>query len=344
MSSGVMGDRSGRAAWADFAKGLTIILVVMMHSTLGVELVAGETVVMGGLVDFARSFRMPLFFAISGLFAATAISRGWLRFTDAKLIHFVYFYVLWSVLQIGVRLALAGHGQHDISWHQFLLIPIEPFGTIWFIYILPLFFLAAKLTRHLPAGLGILAASLISLFHTDTGWIVADASTKYFVFFMAGLYAGPWLKAFAHWASERPWGVAGLTLLFTAANFQVMSWGKVEEPAYALVLGLVGATTVIGISAIIGGHRLAAPIRYCGQNSLAIYVAFTFPMVAIRLVMTKTGFVENPEMISVMVTAGAVIGALAMAWCAKRTPLAFLFERPDWAKLSVAERPMAQPA
>ena len=334
----------GRADWADFAKGLTIILVVMMHSTLGVELAAGETVVMGGVVDFARAFRMPLFFAISGLFAATAITRGWLRFADAKLIHFAYFYVLWSVLQIGVRLTLAGHGQHDVSWHQFLLIPIEPFGTIWFIYILPLFLLAAKLTRSLPSGLVILAAALISLFHTDTGWIVADASTKYFVFFIIGLHAGPWLKELAAWAAGRPLGVAGLAILFSAVNLQVMSWGKVEDPAFALVLGLIGISAMVGISAVIGAHRLAAPIRYCGQNSLAIYVAFTFPMVAIRLVTTKTGIIENPELISALVTIGAVTGALAMAWCAKRTPLAFLFERPEWARLQAVGQRAPQPA
>lgn len=344
MTGETKSQTSGRAAWADFAKGLTIILVVMMHSTLGVELTAGETVVMGGLVDFARAFRMPLFFAISGLFAATAISRGWIRFADAKLIHFAYFYILWSVLQIGVRLALAGHGQHDIGWHQFLLIPIEPFGTIWFIYILPLFFLTAKLTRNLPSGRVILAVALISLFHTDTGWIVADASTKYLIFFMAGLHAGPWLKDLAFWAVKRPLGIAGLAILFTAVNLQVMSWGKVEDPAFALVLGLIGIAAMVGISAVVGAHKLAAPIRYCGQNSLAIYVAFTFPMVAIRLVATKTGIISNPELISIFVTVGAVTGALAMAWCTRRTPLAFFFERPDWVRLRSTNRQAPQPA
>ncbi|MEM7427229.1 MAG: acyltransferase family protein [Pseudomonadota bacterium] len=336
--------RAERADWADFAKGLTIILVVMMHSTLGVELAAGESAVMGGLVDFARAFRMPLFFAISGLFAATAINRNWTRFADTKLIHFAYFYLIWSVLQIGVRLALSGHGQHDISWHQLLLIPVEPFGTIWFIYILPLFLLAARLVRGLPTGLVIAAAALISLFHADTGWIVADASTKYLVFFVAGLYAGPWLKDLAEWAKDKPVGAAGLLLLFTAANLQVMSWGKVEVPAYALVLGFLGLLAIVALSAVIGGHRLVSPVRYCGQNSLPIYVAFTFPMVATRIIGTKTGLISDPDLLAVAVTVSAVTGALAMAWCAKRTPLAFLFERPDWARLRPTSSPAPQPA
>ncbi len=328
---------AARSAWADFAKGLTIILVVMMHSTLGVELALGKSAFMGDLVTFARSFRMPLFFAISGLFAAAAINRSWLKFADAKIVHFAYFYVLWSVLQIGVRLALAGHGQHDISWHQFALIPVSPFGTIWFIYILPLFFLVARFTRVMPPLLAFAWAALMSLLQTQSGWIVADAFTKYLVFFLGGLYAGPWIKALADWAHGKTLGVLGLGLVFTAANLQVMEWGQVEHPAFALVMGIFGAITLVAISARIGRYSIFAPIRYCGQNSLAIYVAFTFPMVAARIIGSKTGLVTDPDLLSVFVLATAVSGALAMAWTARRVGLTFLFDRPALFHLNAAK-------
>lgn len=319
---------TGRAAWADFAKGLTIILVVMMHSTLGVELALGKSQVMGDIVAFARSFRMPLFFAISGLFAAAALNRSWLKFADAKLVHFAYFYVLWSVLQIGVRLALAGHGQHDVSWYQFALIPVSPFGTIWFIYILPLFFLTARFCRALPPFLVFGAALVMSLLQTQSGWIVADSYTKYLVFFLGGLYAGPWIKTLAAWAKNRVLGVVGLCLAFVAANLQVMAWGQVEHPAFALVMGFLGAVTIICLSALVGASRAFAPVRYCGQNSLAIYVAFTFPMVAARILGSKTGLITDPDLLSVFVLTTAVAGALAMAWTARRVGITFLFDRP----------------
>ncbi|MCP5084016.1 MAG: acyltransferase family protein [Alphaproteobacteria bacterium] len=317
-----------RAAWADFAKGLTIILVVMMHSTLGVELALGKSAFMGDVVTFARSFRMPLFFAISGLFAAAALNRSWLKFADVKLIHFAYFYVLWSILQIGVRLALAGHGQHDISWHQFALIPVSPFGTIWFIYILPLFFLVARFSRAVPPLLVFGAAALMSVFQTHGSGIVVDSFTKYLVFFLGGLYAGPWIKALAAWAHDKVLGVTGLCLAFAAANLQVMAWGQVEHPAFALAMGCFGAATMVALSSLVGHYRLFAPVRYCGQNSLAIYVAFTFPMVAARIIGTKTGVITDPDLLSAFVLATAVAGALAMAWTARRVGLSFLFDRP----------------
>ena len=64
-----------RVAWVDYAKGFCIVMVVMMHSTLGVQEAAGATSWMGALVAFAKPFRMPDFFLISGLFLARAIDR-----------------------------------------------------------------------------------------------------------------------------------------------------------------------------------------------------------------------------------------------------------------------------
>ncbi|MEA2910598.1 MAG: hypothetical protein QOJ15_2679, partial [Bradyrhizobium sp.] len=49
----------GRIDWVDYAKGICIVMVVMMHSVLGVELAAGQTGFMHLLVAFAKPFRMP---------------------------------------------------------------------------------------------------------------------------------------------------------------------------------------------------------------------------------------------------------------------------------------------
>jgi uncharacterized membrane protein YcfT len=64
-----------RVAWVDYAKGFCTVMVVMMHSTLGVEAAAGETSWMGAWVAFAKPFRMPDFFLIPGLFLARVIDR-----------------------------------------------------------------------------------------------------------------------------------------------------------------------------------------------------------------------------------------------------------------------------
>ena len=78
-------------------------MVVMMHSVLGVEAAAGQTGFMHLVVMFAKPFRMPDFFLISGLFLSVVIDRDWRTYLDRKVVHFAYFYVLWVTIQFGFK-------------------------------------------------------------------------------------------------------------------------------------------------------------------------------------------------------------------------------------------------
>ena len=95
--------QAGRVDWVDYAKGFCIVMVVMMHSTLGVEAAAGREGWMHAVVAFAKPFRMPDFFLISGLFLARVIDRDWRNYLDRKVVHFVYFYVLWVTIQFAFK-------------------------------------------------------------------------------------------------------------------------------------------------------------------------------------------------------------------------------------------------
>src|SRR3954451_16148768 len=161
----VNGTSAGHAAridWVDYAKGICIVMVVMMHSVLGVELAAGETGFMHVLVAFAKPFRMPDFFLISALFLPLVIDRDWRTYLDRKVVHFAYFYVVWVTIQFGFKTpAFAA----ETSWRDagllYLQSFVEPFGTLWFIYLLPIFFVVTKLTRQIaPLPIWLIAAAL----------------------------------------------------------------------------------------------------------------------------------------------------------------------------------------
>src|SRR5258705_1072702 len=143
--------RGRRCDWFDYAKGFCIIFVVMMHSTLGVENAAGQEGWLHTVVAFAKPFRMPDFFLISGLFLAQVIGRDWRTYLDRKVVHFVYFYLLWTPIQYAVK---APHFAAQDGWlgvlRLYLESFVEPFGTLWFIYRLPLFFVVPKATRPVP--------------------------------------------------------------------------------------------------------------------------------------------------------------------------------------------------
>src|SRR5207249_8050296 len=105
--------------------------VVMMHSVLGVELAAGRTGFMHLLVAFAKPFRMPDFFLISGLFLARVIDRDWRIYLDRKVVHFAYFYALWVTIQFAFKAPgfAAEHGALGVA-SFYAEAFIEPFGTL----------------------------------------------------------------------------------------------------------------------------------------------------------------------------------------------------------------------
>ena len=120
-------------------------MVVMMHSTLGVEKAAGARAGCTPSVAFAKPFRMPDFFMISGLFLARVIDRDWRDYLDKKVVHFGYFYVLWLTIQFVFKAPVfAADGGWRGAGQSYLVSFIDPFGTIWFIYLLPIFFVVVK--------------------------------------------------------------------------------------------------------------------------------------------------------------------------------------------------------
>ena len=50
---------AARIDWVDYAKGFCIVMVVMMHSTLGVEAATGQESWMHALVAFAKRSACP---------------------------------------------------------------------------------------------------------------------------------------------------------------------------------------------------------------------------------------------------------------------------------------------
>ncbi len=334
----------GRIDWVDYAKGFCIVFVVMMHSTLGVEAAAGQTGWLHHLVEFARPFRMPDFFLISGLFLAKVIDRDWRTYLDRKVVHFFYFYLLWMTIQFAFKapgLIAAGGVNEVVRLYLFSLI--EPFGTLWFIYLLPIFFVFAKLTRRIRWQIIWVAAAALEIAHIETGWMVPDEIAARFVYFYTGYIAARYIFAFTARAQETP-ALAVIGLLgWGLINGAMVHLGYGALPFYSLALGLLGAAAVVTISSLLAMYDVFKPLRYCGRNSIVVYLAFFLPMAATRAVLLKTGIITDIGTISVLVTAAGVIGALAIHWAVRSTFLKFLFERPAMFWLTAKPQPKTKP-
>jgi len=320
-----------RVDWVDYAKGFCIVLVVMMHSTLGVGQVLGQEGWLHTAVAFAKPFRMPDFFMISGLFLAQVIDRDWRTYLDRKVVHFAYFYLLWTAIQFAVKTPLFVHDYGPLStiW-LYAESFIEPFGTLWFIYLLPIVFVVTKLAHGLrvPVWMVWLAAAALEIAPIHTGWTVIDEFAGRFVFFYTGYIAAPHIFRLAAGAQASPeTALAGLAVWGLINGFLVFN-GLAGAMGVSLVLGLAGAAAVVALSALIAKSDVFRPLRYCGQSSIVIYLAFFLPMAASRTLLVKMGWITDIGALSAVVTLAGVIGALMMYWAVHWNVLRFLFERP----------------
>ena len=334
-----------RILWVDYAKGICIVMVVMMHSTLGVEAAAGREGWLHAFVAFAKPFRMPDFFLISGLFLARVIDRDWRTYLDRKVVHFAYFYVLWVTIQMAVKAPglLGEHGWAGVAW-LYAQSFVEPFGTLWFIYLLPVFFVVCKLTRRLPPLLIWLIAAALEIAHLHTGWTLIDEFASRFVYFYSGYILAGRIFALADRAQARPYEGVMALILWAIANGVFVYQGFADLPLVSLALGLVGAAAIVRLSALMAKRDVFAPLRYCGQHSIVIYLAFFLFMAGSRAVLLKTGIVGDLGTVSLIVTLCGVVGPLVLFWIVRRTPLRFLFERPAPFWLTPRPRLSLQPA
>ncbi|MEO0636450.1 MAG: acyltransferase family protein [Pseudomonadota bacterium] len=346
---------ASRVDWVDAAKGICIILVVMMHSTLGVQDRLGVGY-MDWPVAFAKPFRMPDFFLLSGLFLAATINRPWALYTDRKVVHFAYFYVLWFVIQFGLKLPIA-IGELGVGGALLAAFTdfVNPHSTLWFIYILPFFFIATRLLRAVPVAAVFLIAVALNAAPISTGAVLIDQFATQYVYFFAGYAFAPWIFRLAEWARSQAlmaaallgaWFLVNTFLAFTPAPAALDGFSDVlaDLPLMAVALGFAGAMAIVMFSSLLTmptgrdwpRHVPPRPItrllQHAGANSIAIYLAFFFPMGVTRSVLIKFVPELGSGTIALVTTTVAVLSPLALLWLINRFNLGhFLFRRPAWA-------------
>lgn len=350
---------TGRIDWVDYAKGFCIIFVVMMHSTLGVEKAAGDTGWMHLAVQFAKPFRMPDFFMISGLFLGLVIARPWLRYFDRKVVHFAYFYILWVTIQFAMKAPQwVGEGMSVLEiaslWAWSF---VQPFGTLWFIYLLPVFFVATRLLRAIPWQITLLGAVFLEVLPIHTGSVIIDEFASRYVYFFAGYLFATNIFALADWTRKNTWkAILGLLAWFVVNGFATFTpvpetvatlFGNragmemvSDLPVISLMLGAVGAVAVILFTALLSELRWTAFLGYLGRYSIVIYLAFFFPMAVSRILLLKFAPFLDIGTVSLLVTAAGVSGPVILHFLIQKTGIGlFLFERPQWARLE-RDRPV----
>jgi len=349
-------DKSVRLNWVDAAKGISILLVVMMYAAYG----AGEaTQGVGALhyiIGFATPFRMPEFFLISGLFLANVINRPWGKFADRRAVHYLYFYLLWAVIHIGLKVGLAS-GDPVMAAQSIAFAAIQPYGVLWFIYVLALTSIAAKVLMELrlPHWLVFAGAAALNMAEINTSSYAVDQFARYFVFFYSGYAFAPAIFKIVEKAMSAPrlataglvaWALVNAYFVFTpgaltetglaftpsfVAEPGHFTMGLAEAASVQFVLALVGTVALCVGAGLLSQINFMGWLSYIGKHSLVIYVAFVLPLGFSRIALVKLDLLTDTTALSVVTMVIAIILPLMAHWLVEKIGFGkFLFNRPSW--------------
>jgi len=309
QTPGVPGNR---VAWVDVARGLGILLVVYGHAlraTYHSDTATGwprlhDTVL--------YSFHMPLFFVLSGLFLWPSLAKGAAPFARGKLVTIVWPYLLWSLIEGGLQLVLAGTVNTPMSVRDLLLIPVRPLDQFWFLY--ALFVCQIIALAVYPRRFVLVAVAMAGFVATwplgvDSIWFESFSGLPYVI---AGVFSAATLRDLTRQSLPVRVGWLGLSWSIFVALF--MLWGPADAwhaPVLSFALGASGCLGTILLASLIGGapgRGLAA----LGSASMAIYVMHVIFAAAARVVLKRLGVpLESLTMLGSVCLVGVAVPYVA---------------------------------
>jgi threonine dehydratase len=334
-----------REVWADVVKGFSIALVVLWHvvqkhvGTLDWQGSAQVAVQRWDTLTVALiPLRLPLFFAVSGLFAANVLRRPWSAVLRTRAARFYWLFVVWVLIQAPLFAAFPDFTTgHVESWTDLLAqLTVRP-PNVWYLYALALYFLAARAVRDLPP-VAVLTGGLVLSVLAGAGLLPvvgnAQSVVQYFFFFLVGLYGPAVVRAVV--AQAGIGRLALYTVLFGVGAVGVLAVGPgIERGVLAPWVSLAGLAFGFTLAALLAGRRwLGAPLAALGSRTLPVYVLH-LPLVA-----ALDAGVRHLELPRSWVVAGVYPVLAVLLVCAVCLPLEQLLRRLGLPWLFALPRPL----
>jgi uncharacterized membrane protein YcfT len=336
----------------DVAKGICIIAVVCLYARKELQHLLGQSGWLQPWAAFAQPFRMPDFFLLSGLFLAAVIDRPWRSYLDTKVVHYVYFLVVWVALVQGYEMACSAEfvGRDDSplrALRRYVHYLYQPDHMLWFIQALPMFFVVTRLLRRVPAVLRIAAAAALLLLWPVTGIGVADNFCQYYLYFVLGSSGAKFIFAYGDRVAARSRLAWAALPVWALANQTAVQAGWTLTGPGALVFGVAGIAAIIALSRLLADaeHLPGVDVlRFLGANSIVVYLGFFIPLLALTSAYAASTRVLNIHLVATAIVLISIAVPVLLFLATRHTPLRYLFARPRWAHLLPPRRSALAPA
>lgn len=333
---------AGRVAWIDHAKGLGIILVVIMASVAGANSPAADGNWMAGVAAWAAPITLPAFFLIAGLFLHRSLFGSRTAYVDRKVLRFIWFFAVWLAIETVVFHAAEVLADPANLVRFYLAGWVAPQSPLWFIHALALFYIVTRLVRRVPVRRLFVAAVVLQVLHTagllQTGWSVADHFAQFYVFFLAGYAGVPLVFQYARAIPDRAPDVVRALAVWFGVHTVFVVFGIAGLPIVSLILGFAGTFAIIAAGVMLSWMPSAHPVGEIGRHSLAAYLGFYIPLHLMQAVLSTGQIVIIPDAGTASLLTGAAALAISMFAYrrAMKTPLRVLYVRPRILRLRPA--------
>lgn len=328
--------KESRYPWIDYARGICIILVVYRHVYEALEIVgegAGNILTLRILNAAFFSFRMPLFFVISGLFFAAGYQRlGIGKYLNNRVKTILYPLIVWGSIQVTLQLIFKDSVNVQRQPIDYLNLLIEPKRIEQFWYLNALFAVGSlyalihhyfKLSPAKQVLLGFVFFTVDSvIYHFGWNILFLKEVLFFYIFFAIGDYfsktlfqannmkrlgnAQTLLKLFPFFA------LAQFVFVYYTFNIDDDYYVHNELSFMYLMIVLIGCLFIISLSIYLQKLDVLKFLRVIGYHSLYIYVMHLMITAGTRVFFVKVlGYTEVVPLLIICIVLGIFIPMIA---------------------------------
>ena len=296
-----------RLYWVDYLKGIAIVLVVYRHSLLGIGASGQPTpdyLESANMIFF--SFRMPLFFMLSGIFASLSLRKRSVRqYVSSKFETLMYPYFIWVFIQITLQIFLSDFTNSNRGLIDYTYIFYQPRNLDQFWY-LPALFNAAVIyvliKKYISQKWWLLVIIALGFYflspYMQNISMISDWM-EFYIFFAIGDTIS---QLFFHKRVQK-FFKNPLTLLFAIPFFIAAQMYYLANNMYYqttelmraefLIIALTGCFTMLALSFILQRLNILSWLRILGYHSLYIYVMHVMIAAFIRTFLIHVLDIDN---------------------------------------------------
>jgi fucose 4-O-acetylase-like acetyltransferase len=302
-----------RLAWVDYLKGIAIVLVVYRHVLIGIQRSVATALAHGANVpavpDYLEkanmiffSFRMPLFFILSGIFISGSLAKRTLKqVIGIKFENLLYPYFIWVFLQVTFQIVLGANTNSNRSLIDYTYIFYDPRRLDQFWYLPALFnttaiYLLVKTWLKPPFWAQLLLGAAL---YFASPWMhgismISDWMEFYIFFALGDGITTFFFRDSTQRFLSNPWVLLAIAPIFFLT--QVYYLAHITEPGKAdfLLIALIGCLSMFILAFRMQSWDILRFLRVIGYHSLYIYVTHVFVAALIRLVLTRFLGIHNP--------------------------------------------------